>query len=996
MSHPLCGQYRKLPLILLALLALFIIPYPARSQAELIAHPNQDTTRNTSVASVYYEFQGKVFFNAFDQMGYALYCTDGTPAGTHCLTRDITPEAFTSCGDWLYIYGSKPQYDKIYDNPWGKFAIWRMKADGTERQKLVDLFRPYSMIYEEFRLWASQERVYYSWRGGLSWIDNVTGLVTEFYQGLRDTSSIREDYSVGLNAMARNGLFFLGQGKSKENFFFTDLFNHDAVPLVEIRTKGSAYPFDNMLIFNNKCYVLHVADTSQLWESDGTKAGTRKIWQNKTNFSSGSGNPFFSAFLEFQGKLIFDIPESQGDSTWHSLYTFDGSEVTLLRKHPNGFQNFTFVKSPDALFLFVRIDLDPQMTEVWKLDSSGYRQAGTLNSLTTFCRDAFWQDNLIILPTSGSLLFLDDRTLKPVYSIAKQCMTLYPASPGIFFNLYDNGYTRDPYVLQTSPPSCSLLRKMVWNFIYGSIEELCPAGNQLFFRANSTTTGRELWTTGGTAESSRMVKDIDTLPGNNNVRSTNPDALIEFRNRLVFTAKSFSTDYMDDYDFAGLWMTDGSDQGTVKIENLMIDENPPDNTKVIFRDRIWFIGKSKIYGDIWKLWASDGNPGEARLLDKDFQGVQFERPYGLTVAGDLLYFFAYTSIGSVKLWVTDGTEEGTRSIDDLIGNQNYSFSLYFTPQICAANGKLYFTWDRTTGNPYGNYSKTREVWVTDGTKSGSHCLADYSNNYSKDLYIKFLGIHQGNLVFTYSTPQDGLELWYSEGEHTTTRRLTGYLDTGSNPEKSFSGMASLGKQFFFTGYTVENGYELWVSDGTAGGTGIFMELAHGQQSTLPRGLTVIGDKMVFFCSGEGLSDHLWVTDGTIEGTEPLPWADTQLSNIHDVHYWQHALFFVASHPATGDGLYRYTLPGTLGTPPLITREDRPEMNVYPNPACDNINIDLGTGSKFPMTLKLINSNGVLVNEFMIRNNHATLPVKELPAGLYLIHNGESMHSFIKE
>jgi ELWxxDGT repeat protein len=106
---------------------------PAFAQVELIAHPNQDTTRVSGPGSTFYEFQGKVYFNTSDQLGGALYVTDGTTAGTRCITRDIYPMGFTSCGGWLYVYGSKPQYSQLNDNPWGKFAIWRMKADGSDR-----------------------------------------------------------------------------------------------------------------------------------------------------------------------------------------------------------------------------------------------------------------------------------------------------------------------------------------------------------------------------------------------------------------------------------------------------------------------------------------------------------------------------------------------------------------------------------------------------------------------------------------------------------------------------------------------------------------------------------------------------------------------------------------------------------------------------------------------------------------------------------------------
>ena len=995
MSQLLCNLHRKLSRSILLLLTLLATTNPLLSQVELIAHPDQGTRRSSTVSSVFYEFQGKVFFNTVDQMGYALYCTDGTTSGTICVTRDITPMAFTSCGDWLYVYGSKPQYSAIYDNPWGKYAIWRMKADGTERSKLVDLYRPYSMIFQEFFIWSSNDKIYYSWRGGLSWIDNKSGQVTEYYQGLFDTSSRLGDYNLSNMAISGDGLFFIGESTAKENFYFTGLTGQPTVPLALIKTKGS-YPFDNMKIFNNKCYVLHVADSAQLWESNGTKNGTRIVWQNKLNIPTGSGRPFFSAFIEFQGKLIFDVPESDGNAAWHAVYTFDGNQVQLLKKHPDGWQNLAFVTSPDALFVFVAINATSGINEVWRLDATGYHQIGTVNCPVSYRSFGCWQDNHIFFKSSDTFLVLDGSTLECRYSAKISTLALYPTSRGIFFNRYDDGYISDPYVLQISPPSFTLLKKMIWNFQYGNIEDLFPLGDQLFFRANSDSAGKELWSTGGNPVSTHLVKEINTATANNAMRGTNPTAFAAFGNQLVFTATGLSTDYMAKQEFTGLWITDGTDKGTVKLEDLKIDGNTTDNTKVVFQGRIWFRAQSKVYGDKWRLWVSDGNPGGAKVFETDYQGRHFERPYGLTVSGGRLWFFAVNDLNVLNLWVTDGTESGTRSIDDLIGDELYTNGLYNPPQMLATGGRLYFTRDKLIQRNGGFINNSREVWVTDGTKSGTKCLADDSDGYSKDLYIKFLGIHKGNLVFSCSTPPDGFELWYSEGEHSTTRRLTGYFDTGANPEKSFSGIASLGDQFFFTGFTPENGSELWVSDGTPKGTNVFMELAHGQQSTWPHDLTVIGDKLVFFCAGDALANRLWITDGTIEGTEPLPWNDNQLSNIHSVRFWQHALFFVASHPETGEGLYRYELPGTLKTEPVVKMDKLNDIRVYPNPANGFINIELSDDCRFPLILVVNNSAGSTVKQFVIRTKQSEVSVNDLPAGLYLLRSGEIMQTFIKE
>jgi hypothetical protein len=139
------------------------------------------------------------------------------------------------------------------------------------------------------------------------------------------------------------------------------------------------------------------------------------------------------------------------------------------------------------------------------LDRSGYHQFDTVNCPVSYRTFGCWQDNHIIFKSSDTLLVLDDRTLECRYSTKIYALAFYPTTRGILFNRYDNGYIGDPYVLQISPPSCTPLKKMVWSYQYGTIEDLFPLGDQLFFRANSDPAGKEFWSTGGNPESTHLA-----------------------------------------------------------------------------------------------------------------------------------------------------------------------------------------------------------------------------------------------------------------------------------------------------------------------------------------------------------------------------------------------------------------------------------------------------------------------------------------------------------
>jgi ELWxxDGT repeat protein len=973
-------------LFLCFLALLLAASYPIQAQVQLVAHPNQDTTRMDAIYSTFFEFKGKVFFSARDNIGNALYCTDGTSDGTHFITRDLDPQAFISCGEWLYIYGSKAQYHIPWWNSFGQYAIWRMRADFSECQKLADLYKPYDMSPHSFLWWSANDRLFFSWRGGLSWIDNTSGEVIKVFQGL-DNAGKLEDYYLVNGVLANDGMFFLTTRNSAPCFYYTDLTKEGTVYLATIKTKGSSIPMDNMFMFNDKCYVLHVEDTIQLWESDGTPAGTSLLWQN-TNYPVNQSAPYISSLTEYNAELIFDIPEVVNDTLWHSIYTCSTDGVKLLQRYFTGYYNINFIKNPDGLYAFVINPQKPNQLEVWFKDDTSYRKLTTIGLPAAIRYVKKWNDDKFII-LADKLYIFDYQYSNQQFSTGAFGNPLYPTSLGVFFNVTINQQVLDPWVLKTDPPSCQPITKLISDLKYGSISNLTPVGDQLYFVADSKEFGTEVWVTGGQAATTHLVRNI------NESGNASPFAMVPLSDKIAFTMMgSNSYDHMDQYGFSGLWMSDGTDDGTIKLEDLMIREDDNRGSKVVWKDKIYFVGKSKSTADEdWRLYVSNGKPGEARIFDEQFTGLHFTEVHSLTAANDHLFFIADGGKNGTELWVTDGTEAGTFSIDNLTVDREYLQNTE-GPKLLASGSRLFVTRDKRDDDPQ-KMASNREIWVTDGTADGSKCFADFVDNRNLT-FQKFLGIHKGNLVYTYCTPASGLELWYSGGDRSNTVQLTGLHDIHSNNDKQFAEGVALGDQFFFTAFTEENGSELWVTDGTVAGTHIFLELAHGQQSTYPKALTVVGNKLFFFVECEGIDQPLWMTDGTIEGTEPLPWDFTHLNSFRQTLYWKNTLYFIASHPDSGQGLYRYNLDGILGTGTIEKPDQVSVLTLYPNPATDYLRINLS--GQFPIHSlgKLITAEGRVVKNIILENGTMILPVKELPAGIYYIQVEGQTRVFIKK
>ncbi|MEM9986620.1 MAG: ELWxxDGT repeat protein, partial [Bacteroidota bacterium] len=73
--------------------------------------------------------------------------------------------------------------------------------------------------------------------------------------------------------------------------------------------------------------------------------------------------------------------------------------------------------------------------------------------------------------------------------------------------------------------------------------------------------------------------------------------------------------------------------------------------------------------------------------------------------------------------------------------------------------------------------------------------------------------------------------------------------------------------FFTASDTINSGEELWVSDGTAGGTMMVKDIQAGEDGSDPKHLCAVGDT-VYFSADDGTNGaELWMSDGTEAGTK---------------------------------------------------------------------------------------------------------------------------------
>ena len=334
-----------------------------------------------------------------------------------------------------------------------------------------------------------------------------------------------------------------------------------------------------------------------------------------------------------------------------------------------------------------------------------------------------------------------------------------------------------------------------------------------------------------------LLRDIQPGPG----PSTFFDPVAELDGKLLFLA---------DDGVHGLepWISDGTEDGTRLVRDVRVGDSGsgPDGSGLhphrftIWQGRAYFGANDGVGG--FELWATDGTEqGTARVLDV-MPGPEASSPLVLAGLDSLLVFAAYDGEHGTELWATDGTEGGTRLVRDLNPGPNGSLPFAF-----ARLG------DAVIFGCYADLSLT--LWRTDGTDDGTFPLPVPPGDFDVPI------VHQGALWFiTYSDAVRPSELWRSDGTVAGTERVA---DLGV--KQSFS-LTVAGETLFFVGWEPTAGYELWASDWTGPGTHRVRDLWPGGLSSGVSQLTAVGETLFFTAQTPGHGHELWKSDGTDAGT----------------------------------------------------------------------------------------------------------------------------------
>jgi ELWxxDGT repeat protein len=238
-------------------------------------------------------------------------------------------------------------------------------------------------------------------------------------------------------------------------------------------------------------------------------------------------------------------------------------------------------------------------------------------------------------------------------------------------------------------------------------------------------------------------------------------------------------------------------------------------------------------------------------------------------------FSANDGVHGYELWITDGTAGGTAMVKDIRPGARGSYPGYFAP---LGNGMTVFTADDGSHNT--------ELWVTDGSEAGTVLVKDIypgKRHYGITFPKYFTALGNGKAVFDAWNGQPasdynyGSALWVTDGTEAGTIMLNGSYSEGDKPGVYFhfnpQQITSFGDGLaVFSADDGVHGRELWVTDGTVAGTELLADINPGGRysGSDPRDIAAHGNgKATFFATGPA-GQELWVTDGTAAGTTRIP------------------------------------------------------------------------------------------------------------------------------
>lgn len=833
------------------------------------------------------KIDGYVYFRAVEpDYGAELWRSDGTSEGT-TLFIDLwagpassNPQPIIQIGNVIFFSAT--------DQAAGE-ELWR--TDGTKEGtfRLGDLSPGRSLSLLDWA--AAGSRLFFALRPGRYEKDELW--ITD---GTREgTSRVRKMGVYDLTAVG-DRVFFRADHTYDNQLWVSDGTEQGTVLVSpEPRVPLELFEWNGRLFFSAE----DPDHGREAWLSDGTASGTRllkDIRPGSADSNVSSCHPYGAKFkpVLLGERLFFSASDGEhGCELWVTDGTEQGTRLFLDAAPPFLSRSLGPSVAQEARFFFV------SYSRLWVTD-------GTEQGTRRLAEDGDWESlsavntrsatpggmyvNAIAPDGSGRRVFFQ----KVIYSgkwgtDAELWVTdgssggTFPLSPVGRFKWpwaeLDGAYVfiGDPEGLGASP---GLWRAgvaggggeqyyHVWPEGRPNLVFLGDLGDRVLFAAADGVHGKELWVTDGTSAGTSLLLDIH--PG----WWGQLEREIAAAGGLLFFRSGPDYDELTAQDRFGveLWRTDGTGAGTYRVGDLYPGPKSSDPSHLTaVGGSLFFYARDE---DGRRLFITDGSRSGTRSID----GV----PQRNLVGTKKYAFFRTGTRARCELWRTDGSESGTLMVSEHDDADRYDS----TYRACKPNGLV---------NDLVFYQADHQLWRSDGSPEGTFALL----RPLEEREIEHLATSGNRLYFT-----DRNTLWSTDGSVSGTQWLSRFLSYATRDSLTPSGS---GDELFFLANDRVNGNSLWTTDGTRAGTRLVKDFRPAGDATYITEILGAAEGTVFFIvrmepREDGGGRWLWKSDGTPAGTRLVAPLFAALVE-EPVKAIDNVLYFVAKNEATGRELWR--------------------------------------------------------------------------------------------
>ncbi|MCX7736761.1 MAG: T9SS type A sorting domain-containing protein [Candidatus Kapabacteria bacterium] len=284
-----------------------------------------------------------------------------------------------------------------------------------------------------------------------------------------------------------------------------------------------------------------------------------------------------------------------------------------------------------------------------------------------------------------------------------------------------------------------------------------PAGltvmnNKLYFFAYDPKKNWEFWQSDGTSAGTILVKDINVGSGSSSGQY--PTLLTDANNLSHIYFKA------DDGTGFGLWKSNGTSNGTIKVKSG-INFYPSDDGRLrIYNDKLYFVTLETNQNEIW---VSDGTTnGTNRLYDIGGPGFNGDPRY-INIIDNKMYFSAIHPDYGRELWIYDFSNQSMTTIDINSGanSSNAAYSYNTNARIVELGDYVYFIADGGSG--YQLYRLNKYDY------NNLEALTNFTENPPE---FKHLAVLDGKIIFSAKVVGAGWQLWIYDPNEGSPRQTT--------------------------------------------------------------------------------------------------------------------------------------------------------------------------------------------------------------------------------